>query len=815
MSDTTRHKENNIVIDDVQGGEKKVMTKFNKRIINVLATATLVAGVAAPVTAIVAPTAIHAQGSGTPVAMSTPAVVANDKSQRVGSVKFEVAKNATLHNGDQVVIDLPFDLKPNDDKDKYSSTDAAYGIIGRDFSAFVGIPSPKTENTLDLINEDDLKDSVKRANFKISPSSSADRIIVEYVGEDTTVLGDPAVFMLTLGGLVIDKSKEATVTFQAPGSSPFPGGSVTVATVASNKNSLNVSFGSLDTSNERFDPKIVIEEPYAGALTAGDQYGNGATEVKVKLPNGYVWTTEQPRKVVYGNFDPAWLKVEPSSDKQELTITVQKGKDTRAEDKKTISKIEIPYDFRVDDSSKVKKGDIIARLTGRTHTNISEGKIGTYGEYESTLTAEAAPTLVSGQDEQRIADFHITEAVGDSIVTGTNGRYLELTLPEGARWQEEYEWDLENQKVKTDKPGKGTLPTVQDEGLTVEFEGFTGNNNRTAKFFVKPRPENNTDAATLDFEDLEVALAPDFTGDLKISVGGSAGVKGDVTVAKVVAPVTAQAASTPDVIIGAREQKAGDLTITEGKAGALVDDGEVRLVLPDGVKFANTPTVKVSGGDLVINNVRRSSNDTTVIFDVEGESDTASTISVSGINVILDRTVPEGKVELSVEGDAVSETQKYSNWKDNTAVAKTTIAKVSTPAPVEDSKGNTVSIFKIGSTSYTVNGATYTADVAPYIENGRTFLPVRYVADALGVAPQNIKFDKKTSTVTLLKGDRIVQIKLKTNILTVNGAVINMDVKAITKNNRTVLPISWVGQALGADIKWDKDTNTVTVTQVK
>lgn len=808
MSDTTRHKENNTVIDEVQGGEKKVMTKFNKRIINVLATATLVAGVAAPVTAIVAPSAVEAASNGDITVLSTPSVVNNGKVQRVGSIKFEIPKFSTLRNGDTLNISLPFDLA-----EKASVTKSVYTIAGREFVAFTGLNNPDYKdfvNTLKLANDD--KNGLTNADFELDPEvSDASTIAIKYVGENGKVLSDdPAVFTLVLGGLIIDSSDEAKVEFRAPGSSPFPGGSRVVATVAKNKNNLNVSFGSLDTSNERFDPKIVIEEPYPGALDVN-------TELRIKLPNGYVWVdNKKAMKRMYGDFNPEWLKITQEKDDQELVITVNPDAKAAVEARnksanKVETKIEIPYDFRVDDSTKVKKGDIIARLSGRTSANISEAKIGTYGEYESTLKAEDAPTLVSGQDEQRIADFHITETVGDSIVTGSNGRYLELTLPEGARWQDEYEWDIAG-KDRSKKPNP--LPTITDEGLTLTFEGFTGNNNRTAKYLVK-RDAGNTDAATLDFEDLEVALAPDFTGDLKISVGGSAGVKGDVVVAKAVAPVTAQVASAPDVIIGAREQKAGDFTITEGKAGALVDDGEVRLVLPDGVKFASTPTVKVSGGDLIINNVRRSSDDRTVIFDVEGESDTASTISVSGVSVILDRTVPEGKVELSVEGDAVSETQKYSNWKDNKAVAKAIIAKVSTPAPVEDSKGNTVSIFKIGSTSYTVNGATYTADVAPYIENGRTFLPVRYVADALGVAPQNIKFDKKTSTVTLLKGDRIVQIKLKTNILTVNGAVINMDVQAKTKNNRTVLPISWVGQALGADIKWDKDTNTVTVTQVK
>lgn len=811
MSDTTRHKENNNVIDDVQGGEKKVMTKFNKRIINVLATATLVAGVAAPLTALTAPTIVEAAGGGEIKALTTPSVVANDEAQRLGSVRFEIPKFTSIQTGDELTIKLPFDLA----KKKDGVTGVVYGIGGKgddkgyDFNAFYN-PSSNTNkysNTVVLTNGTDNNGPVNLTNddFEIvSGTSSENRIRIRYTGSDKTITGDPAVFMLTLGALVIDSTDDAKVVFDPPGSSPFPASEgVIVGKVAADKNSLNVSFGSLDTSNEKFDPKIVIEEPYAGALTE-------KTQMKVKLPNGYVWTNERSRTSVFGNFDPAWIKFEKSKDEQELIITVDAAKDNRGTNK-TQSKFELAYDFRVDDSSKVKKGDVIARITGNTRANISEGKIGTYGEYESTLTAEDAPTLVAGQDEQKIADFHLTETIGDSIVTGSNGRYVELTLPDGARWQDEYKWDTAG-KERGDKPGKGTLPTLKDEGLTLTFEGFTGTNNRTAKYLVE-RDTKDTDAGTIDFEDLEVAVAPDFSGDLKITLGGSAGVKGEVAVAKVVAPVTAKAASAPDVIIGAREQKASDLTITEGKAGALVDDGEVRLVLPDGVKFASTPTIKVTGGDLDISNVRRSSNDETVIFDVDGESDTASTISVSDVNVILDRTVPEGKVELSVEGDAVSETQQYSNWKDNSAVAKTTIANVSTPAPAEESKGNTVSVFKIGSTSYTVNGATYTADVAPYIENGRTFLPVRYVADALGVAPQNIKFDKKTSTVTLLKGDRVVQIKLKTNILTINGAAINMDVKAVTKNNRTVLPISWVGQALGADIKWDKDTNTVTVTQ--
>ncbi|GJM73657.1 hypothetical protein HMSSN036_58730 [Paenibacillus macerans] len=321
MSDTTRHKENNTVIDEVQGGEKKVMTKFNKRIINVLATATLVAGVAAPVTAIVAPSAVEAASNGDITVLSTPSVVNNGKVQRVGSIKFEIPKFSTLRNGDTLNISLPFDLA-----EKASVTKSVYTIEGREFAAFSGLNKAEYKdfvNTLQLAND---ANGLTNDDFELDPEvSDASTIAIKYVGENGKVLSDdPAVFTLVLGGLIIDSSDEAKVEFRAPGSSPFPGGSRVVATVAKNKNNLNVSFGSLDTSNERFDPKIVIEEPYPGALDVN-------TELRIKLPNGYVWVNNnKAMKRMYGDFNPEWLNITQEKDDQELVITVKTDATTKA-----------------------------------------------------------------------------------------------------------------------------------------------------------------------------------------------------------------------------------------------------------------------------------------------------------------------------------------------------------------------------------------------------------------------------------------------------------------------------------------------------
>ncbi|MDP4096069.1 copper amine oxidase N-terminal domain-containing protein [Paenibacillus sp. P96] len=800
MSDKIRHKEKNIVSHDIQGGEKKVMTKFNKKMINVLATATLVAGVAAPVAALTAPTAIHAAGGGEIKATNTP-TVSDGGVVSMGSVTFTVPEGTTLNNGDEVVIKLDYDLATKDQA-KSSVAASTYNTLGTtvyDFSAF---PITGAGNGVSLTANGAVSttDKAKLAEGDFSARVAAsDRIVVTYNGTTKEVTGDPAKFTLRLGSIWVDEGEndDAEVSFEASSSSVFPAGKATVAKIT-DSDDLNLAFSSLDTSNNRFTPKIVLEEPKAGAFST-------ATEVKVKLPSGYSWTSLRANvEAIYGDADPKALKFDTKGDNgRELVITY-----TSDVPSKKATKFEIPFDFEVDDSSSVKTGDITASISGKTSTNVTSAKIGTYGDYGSTLSATDAPTITAGKDEQEVADIKLTETIGESLV---NGRTLELTLPEGAAWQPVYKAVYEDAAAPDyrDLAAPGGKDQIKDEGVTLKFAGYTGTDRRTAKYTVT-RSSSDTDEATLEFEDVELALASNFTGDVKVTVGGNAGVEGEVVVAKAVAPITAAASNKPNVIIGATNQTASSFTLTEGQAEALEDDGTVILDLPNGVYFTSTPKVEVTSGDAKVSNVRRASDDNRVLFTIDSDSTAASTITVSGVAIDLDRTVPEGDITLDVRGSAVSETEAYTKWADNDAAAKVAIAAVSTPAPDDQ---NLKTVFTVNSTSYSVNGETRTADVAPYIENSRTYLPVRYVADALGVGPKDILFDKATSTVTLIKGDRVAQIKLNTNKLTINGTVITMDVKAVTKNNRTMLPMSFVAQALGATVNYDATAKTVTVSQ--
>ena len=108
--------------------------------------------------------------------------------------------------------------------------------------------------------------------------------------------------------------------------------------------------------------------------------------------------------------------------------------------------------------------------------------------------------------------------------------------------------------------------------------------------------------------------------------------------------------------------------------------------------------------------------------------------------------------------------------------------------------GDTVT-FIIGNTTFVANGATKTADVAPYVANGRTFIPVRAFAEATGA---KVEYDAATQVITITGEGLSAQMTIGSNILTVNGQTTVMDTAAaVTAEGRTVLPVRFAGQALG------------------
>lgn len=105
-------------------------------------------------------------------------------------------------------------------------------------------------------------------------------------------------------------------------------------------------------------------------------------------------------------------------------------------------------------------------------------------------------------------------------------------------------------------------------------------------------------------------------------------------------------------------------------------------------------------------------------------------------------------------------------------------------------------------------------DTPAYVNGGRVMLPLRYVAEALGL---QVSWVPETKTVIIWDLTQRVEIPVKSNRIIVNGITYTSDVKPEIKNERTMLPIANIARALGlidgSDIVWDQYNKQVTLTR--
>ena len=103
-------------------------------------------------------------------------------------------------------------------------------------------------------------------------------------------------------------------------------------------------------------------------------------------------------------------------------------------------------------------------------------------------------------------------------------------------------------------------------------------------------------------------------------------------------------------------------------------------------------------------------------------------------------------------------------------------------------------------------------DAKPYIKSGRTMLPLRYVAEALGY---RVAWLSETRTAVIMDIGLRVEIPVDSNFIIVNGVKYTSDVKPELRKNRIMLPIANIARALGLkdgkDILWDEVNRQVTL----
>jgi trimeric autotransporter adhesin len=114
----------------------------------------------------------------------------------------------------------------------------------------------------------------------------------------------------------------------------------------------------------------------------------------------------------------------------------------------------------------------------------------------------------------------------------------------------------------------------------------------------------------------------------------------------------------------------------------------------------------------------------------------------------------------------------------------------------------------VGKKDVTINGQRSQLDQPPVVASNRTFVPLRFIVDALG---GTVGYDNIEKKVTIRKGTHLVELWLTKQDLISDGERVTSDVTPLVHKGRTLLPIRIVSEELGLRIGWDQKKQEVTV----
>jgi plastocyanin len=161
--------------------------------------------------------------------------------------------------------------------------------------------------------------------------------------------------------------------------------------------------------------------------------------------------------------------------------------------------------------------------------------------------------------------------------------------------------------------------------------------------------------------------------------------------------------------------------------------------------------------------------------------------------------------DIKINGKSIAPSRDF----DITVQGDTTIE-------VNFKRTNTVLVLKVGDPFMMVNEENKVMlDSPPIIKNGRTLLPIRAVAEALGA---QVSWESSSKKVTITKANTTIEMWIGKSTALVNSKQTYIDSqnpKVVPEiiNGRTMLPVRFVAESLGANVNWDDKNKVITIVQ--
>ena len=110
----------------------------------------------------------------------------------------------------------------------------------------------------------------------------------------------------------------------------------------------------------------------------------------------------------------------------------------------------------------------------------------------------------------------------------------------------------------------------------------------------------------------------------------------------------------------------------------------------------------------------------------------------------------------------------------------------------------------------TLDGQAMDFDVAPIIQNDRVLVPMRAIFEELHCSVDYTDIDGR-QIITAKNDGNTIGLEIGSNEMTVNDEKVSLDTAPVIIDDRTLVPLRAVSEALDCNVDWDGDTKTVAI----
>lgn len=121
-----------------------------------------------------------------------------------------------------------------------------------------------------------------------------------------------------------------------------------------------------------------------------------------------------------------------------------------------------------------------------------------------------------------------------------------------------------------------------------------------------------------------------------------------------------------------------------------------------------------------------------------------------------------------------------------------------------------VQAFAVKDVNLFVNGTMLETDVSAKIEDGRTLVPLRAIAESLGA---RVNWNEKSQEIEIVEDNKNIKLNINKKEATLNGRSIELDVAPRIEEGTSLVPLRFVAESLDSDVEWNEKDKVVSINE--